>query len=987
MGTIPSLGKPLAEITDSHGNVRSRIPSKMPQPATLKRQSDKPSNEPAAKRKTLVERAGEPASTLTRTASARKPPVQGASLQDIKNNFNQPRNTSQSSSMSSSTSSRTPSVSSRHTSSSSFSKSVGPGRPKSAFGSRPPSFSQSITSWPAKARLYASKDSTSSDDDGMPPPGGRRKPMLPVPVVTSSDQLNEDSVLEIEKVRGHHSTNSMRSLHSQENLRDLSVSTALSRLKIDEDETNPSAGYNPSSSPRKPRHKYSQSVGHRSMRADNEEAALVLYEAPDYSSVAPKTPSHIPVLAKSEFVTHTPVSPCKNSKVSPSKTPYLTKDSNVPALVAFDVHGRLDTMEAMWKKIESTLTGTSKDHEDLRNAVNLYKAKLDEFEGLRTHLWSSNQALQTNIDDTTQRLNMIQQRLFEATATLDDNIRAHRLEMEDVNRNHRNETDKMRRDNIDELDRILRSHRNDMLELERKAALELEDRVRTLERQHDARLEEERNRRLREVQELESQVSTGHQGLNLALQMKEQEVQILKTEIEELKTKLDREKELKENALNTIKEVQQTMQKTGVETSATIGTLESTVASLGARIHFLESGSKAQSDSFVEMEGRLQEALNSAEESKRKLIKEETLRRILFNQVQELKGNIRVMCRIRPTFKEGAEGECAKISFPDTDKESKELSIIGKEKRSNFGKVSTETHAFSFDRVFGPTSQNQEVFEEISQLVQSALDGYNVCIFAYGQTGAGKTHTMSSADGMIPRATHQIYESAENLKEKGWTYTMEGSFIEVYNEEIHDLLGSSKDFDKKRHEIRHDDKKKQTSVTGLETVFLDSPNAVEAILKQADKNRSVAATKSNERSSRSHSVFILKLVGRNRTTNETSEGTLNLVDLAGSERLKVSGAEGDRMKETQNINKSLSCLGDVIGALGSGKEGAHIPYRNSKLTYLLQYSLGGNSKTLMFVMASPLEAHLGETLTSLKFATKVHNTHIGTAKKSTKVRD
>ncbi|KAA8563969.1 hypothetical protein EYC84_011971 [Monilinia fructicola] len=101
-------------------------------------------------------------------------------------------------------------------------------------------------------------------------------------------------------------------------------------------------------------------------------------------------------------------------------------------------------------------------------------------------------------------------------------------------------------------------------------------------------------------------------------------------------------------------------------------------------------------------------------------------------------------------------------------------------------------------------------------------------------------------------------------------------------------------------------------------------------------------------------------------TNETCEGTLNLVDLAGSERLKVSGAEGDRMKETQNINKSLSCLVDISPTI---------------------FSLGGNSKTLMFVMASPLEAHLGETLTSLKFATKVHNTHIGTAKKSTKVRD
>ena len=160
---------------------------------------------------------------------------------------------------------------------------------------------------------------------------------------------------------------------------------------------------------------------------------------------------------------------------------------------------------------------------------------------------------------------------------------------------------------------------------------------------------------------------------------------------------------------------------------------------------------------------------------------------------------------------------------------------------------------------------------------------------------------------------------------------MEGSFVEVYNEEIHDLLGNPREFDKAKHEIRHDDKKKQTTVTNLKSVELDSPDAVESILKRADTNRSVAATKSNERSSRSHSVFILKLLGRNSTTGETSEGTLNLVDLAGSERLKQSGAEGDRMKETQNINKSLSCLGDVIGALGQGKEGGHIPYRNSKV--------------------------------------------------------
>ena len=163
---------------------------------------------------------------------------------------------------------------------------------------------------------------------------------------------------------------------------------------------------------------------------------------------------------------------------------------------------------------------------------------------------------------------------------------------------------------------------------------------------------------------------------------------------------------------------------------------------------------------------------------------------------------------------------------------------------------------------------------------------------------------------------------------------MEGSFVEVYNENINDLLGKAEEFDKKKHEIRHDLQKCQTTVTNVTTVSLDSPEKVESILQRAWANRSVAATKANERSSRSHSVFILRLVGDNSITGEHSEGNLNLVDLAGSERLSHSGSTGDRLKETQNINKSLSCLGDVISALGQGKEGTHIPYRNSKVCKL-----------------------------------------------------
>jgi len=139
----------------------------------------------------------------------------------------------------------------------------------------------------------------------------------------------------------------------------------------------------------------------------------------------------------------------------------------------------------------------------------------------------------------------------------------------------------------------------------------------------------------------------------------------------------------------------------------------------------------------------------------------------------------------------------------------------------------------------------------------------------------------------------------------------------------------------------------------------------------------------NDRSSRSHSVFQLRLVGKNTITGEKCNGLLNLIDLAGSERLQASGSTGDRLTETKNINKSLSCLGDVITALANNDQ--HIPYRNSKLTFLLQNSLGGNSKTLMFVNISPATSSLSESLSSLRFATKVNACEIGTAKKNIKV--
>jgi len=533
--------------------------------------------------------------------------------------------------------------------------------------------------------------------------------------------------------------------------------------------------------------------------------------------------------------------------------------------------------------------------------------------------------------------------------TLESERRSHKYDLEDSSRGHRDELDALRRELKDETERLQRASR------------ESQD---ALERHYRAEIEDERSQKSREIQELRQKLGSEQQDLNVALQAKDRDIENMRAQIEELKGDLDREQTLRSNLRDRIAEM-----------STTNLMMEERARALRAQIEFLESDSKQQSDQFSDMEARMQDALRLADEAKQKLIKEETERRVLFNKYQELKGNIRVMCRVRPVL-DSSEGDAAKLAFPDL-KTSAQIDVTGPEERSSLGNITRKVIPFEFDRVFTPAIGNEEVFGEISQLVQSALDGYNVCIFCYGQTGSGKTYTMSSTDGMIPRATHMIYDTITQLKDKSWSYTMEGSFVEVYNEELNDLLSSSsslRDSDAKpRLEIKHDEQRKTTRVVNCKTVSLDSADKVEAMLRQAQSNRSVAATKANERSSRSHSVFILRLAGENSATNERCEGTLNLVDLAGSERLKHSGAEGDRMRETQNINKSLSCLGDVIEALSRNPNG-HIPYRNSKLTHLLQYSLGGNSKTLMFVMVSPLEAHLKETLTSLRFATKVRAT-------------
>ncbi|KAL2268502.1 hypothetical protein VTJ83DRAFT_3348 [Remersonia thermophila] len=627
-----------------------------------------------------------------------------------------------------------------------------------------------------------------------------------------------------------------------------------------------------------------------------------------------------------------------------------------PSKKGWDVDGRLSEFESQFKVMKEAFEGTMTDRKALEEAIDIAKSRANDLEQKKQQLEDQMDELRHQLDSQRDEISSLQQDKHRMSLEMEAERMKHKYQLEDKERELRHEVEKVQRELQSRIDQLTREHR---------------ETIEAIERRHRAELADEQAQKARELGELRTRLGAEQQDLSLELTKKSREVQEMRAQIEELQLDLDREQTLKK-----------TLQNQMTEMSTNNMVLEDRVRSLQAKIEFLESDSKQQSDSFAAMEARLQEALRVADEARQKLIKEETERRVLFNKYQELKGNIRVMCRVRPIL-DPAEGEGAKIAFPD-HKTSSQIDVTGPEEKNSLGAVTRRVLPFEFDRVFDPSVTNEEVFGEISQLVQSALDGYNVCIFCYGQTGSGKTYTMSSPDGMIPRATHMIYDTITKLREKSWSYTMEGSFVEVYNEELHDLLTPPGPGKQPRLEIRHDDQRKQTTIVNCKTVALDSPDKVEQMLRQAQNNRSVAATKANERSSRSHSVFMLRITGENSATHERCEGTLNLVDLAGSERLKHSQAEGDRMRETQNINKSLACLGDVIEALGRGS--GHVPYRNSKLTHLLQYSLGGNSKTLMFVMVSPLEAHLKETITSLRFATKVHNTHIGTAKSTKKLR-
>ncbi|XP_047050260.1 kinesin-like protein KIN-14R [Lolium rigidum] len=373
---------------------------------------------------------------------------------------------------------------------------------------------------------------------------------------------------------------------------------------------------------------------------------------------------------------------------------------------------------------------------------------------------------------------------------------------------------------------------------------------------------------------------------------------------------------------------------------------------------------------------------------KEKFSEEAKERRDLYNKLIEIKGNIRVFCRCRPlNTEEIAEGASMAIDF-ETAKDG-ELVVRGH--------VSSKK-VFKFDSVFNPEEDQEKVFEKTAPFATSVLDGYNVCIFAYGQTGTGKTFTMEGTDGARGVNYRILEELFRVIKDRHdlFQYEITVSALEVYNEQIRDLLltGSQPGATTKRLEVRQVAEGVH-HVPGLVEARVANMDEAWDVLKTGSKARVVGSTNANEHSSRSHCIHCVMVKGENLMNGDRTNSKLWLIDLAGSERVAKTDAQGDRLKEAQNINKSLSALGDVISALATKSQ--HIPFRNSKLTHLLQDSLsthlsssvlaiaGGDSKTLMFVQISPNENDVGETLCSLNFASRVRGIELGQARKQVDV--
>ncbi|GBG25436.1 Kinesin, putative [Hondaea fermentalgiana] len=515
---------------------------------------------------------------------------------------------------------------------------------------------------------------------------------------------------------------------------------------------------------------------------------------------------------------------------------------------------------------------------------------------------------------------------------------------------------------------------------------------------------EEKSRALDESEQAMATARESHETAMTSVQAKlQQSVQQLKesstalADLEKLKEEMEREHEeereeaakiraeIEDTFHSTVERLEEEMERREQESLAGLAQFKQEFeerlanteaerdAALAATEEVKRQAEAAQAAALAALEDEL---MGQVDEYRQRYIRESSLRKRVHNELMDLKGNIRVYCRVRPVLpmerKRSSTDALDVTSFPVEN----EIEITRDE---------ASTNRFEFDAVFAQKSTQEQVFEDISPLVTSTLDGYDVCIFAYGQTGSGKTFTMEGSrenPGVNLRALQRLFQLRHDRREEE-TFAFSVSILEIYNESVRDLLARSDAGPGPRAKLDLRVASNGTVfVQDLQSVQVDCMEDVEVAMRRAQGNRAVGAHSMNEHSSRSHLVFMLSIEGRNHITGLKTRSKLNLIDLAGSERVSKTDASGDRLKEAQNINKSLSALGDVIAALGDAKaRQQHVPYRNSKLTHLLQNSLGGGSKVAMFVNISPVQINAPESICSLNFAARCRKVQLGQAKR------
>ncbi|KAI1283551.1 P-loop containing nucleoside triphosphate hydrolase protein [Xylaria sp. FL0933] len=601
-----------------------------------------------------------------------------------------------------------------------------------------------------------------------------------------------------------------------------------------------------------------------------------------------------------------------------------------------------------------------------------------------------------SLEDEKLELQAERGRLKDQLQDAERQARSLRYDVEELQRQHERRQKILEEDHRRELELITEEFKREMdkneklqREFESKCGAEAEARLENLSQDN----KELRSTLERQKRDHEHEIRLLHE----AIQRRDADVRRLEDELRkannerfELQTLIRGNNETIERLRKRAEDAEERLSKDKGHLGGQISLLSSTLDLKSERIQTLEENAKKlQAECEAEIDNIKSAAENRiAEETaslRERLIKEEERRHKLFEQVQELKGNIRVMCRIKPPSDPAKD---ALIPFEPQWNDIDEDKIDGltiptfREDPTNPGKmVPAKPRDFNFERVFDEKCNNGDVFDEISQLVQSVMDGKKVCIFCYGQTGSGKTFTMSKRqgdgdDGVIPRTQGMIFSEMERLKTLGWEYTVEGSYLEVYQDKLYDLLASRHS---KPEPLTVDPIGDELKIKGHDFTLLNDARDLDEMIRVADNNRHTAATVKNDRSSRSHSILVLKINGIKRDESgeviKTRKGTLNLIDLAGSEKPDKNGPE-QVYKEGVEINSSLSYLRTVLSSLGQGKtEG--VDFRSYTLTQLLRPSLGKGCRTLMFVMVSPLKENENETIRSLEFARDAQKVKMG----------